>query len=163
MDDTTRQLSQLYRRSARPQTRCPSSTQLATLAQGGSWPWQRRGLTAHLAECPHCSAEFRSLLAIRDGLHDALDIPRQHSPSRGGWITALGTAGACTALLALVLLMPQGQQSSAPGGSESDLLFASTFAPASDSKADDTLFRGDFDSVRSDTVFRSDFGSQIRS
>jgi len=160
MDDTTRQLSQLYRRTTRPQTRCPSSAQLATLAQGRSWPWQRRGLTAHLAECPHCTAEFRGLLAIRDGLHDALGIPRQHHQSRGGWITALGTAGACTALLALVLLLPQGQQSSAPGGSESDLLFASSFAPTPASKADDTLFRGDFDSAHSDTVFRSDFGTQ---
>lgn len=160
MDDTTRQLSRLYRRTARPQENCPSSKHLSALAQGSAWPWQRRRLAGHLGECPHCAAEFRSLLAIRSGLHDALDAAHVGTRSRVGWIAAYGTAGACAALLAAVLLLPQGHEISAPDGGKSDLLFASDFTPESSSKPDDTLFRGDFDGTRPDTVFSSDFGSQ---
>lgn len=160
MDETTRRLSRLYRRTARPQANCPSSSQLASLAQGSAWPWQRRKISSHLAECSHCSGEFRSILAIREGLHDALHADNGHSRSRSGWMTAFGTAGACAALLAAVLLLPQGQELSAPAGTQSDLLFASDFTPSSSSSPDDTLFRGDFDGERADTVFSSDFGTQ---
>ncbi len=157
MDDTTRQLSQLYRRTTRPQDACPSSQRLAALAEGSVWPWQRNKLSRHLSTCPHCAAEMQSLLAVRDGLHDALGVARPGERSRFGWTLAFGTAGACAAALAVVLLLPQSHENAAPGNTGADLLFASDFAPASSTKSDDTLFRGDFDGGAAETLFQSDF------
>lgn len=163
MDSKTRELSQDYRRNVRPPDACPESADLAELAGGRPWPWQRRRLVNHLASCPHCASDFQTLLAMRGGLHDALGAPRPGERSRVGWLAAFGTAGACAAVLVAVLLLPQGMERNAPVSTESDLLFASDFAPGTRQRADETLFSGDFDGPGSDHLFESNFGGDFDS
>lgn len=151
-------------RTSRPVDACPDSRLLADLAAARVWPWQRRRLISHLPTCPHCAAELQSLLAIQDGLHDALGVTRPSDRTRLGWTAAFATAGACAAALAVVLLLAGQHPVPDPTGPASDLLFASSFADGAVRAADDTLFRGDFDgdigNRRPDTLFKSDFGSE---
>lgn len=153
MNDQIDHLSKLHRRTATPSTPCPDSDHLAALAAGEAWPWRRRRITRHLAECPHCADEYRTVLAARGGLREALGVA-ERGPARS-WLGALIPAGAAAGLAAvlIVALSPNPQSGSTPDAQR----IAS--APASD-----TLFASNFDNghhaaeSQSDTLFQSDFG-----
>ena len=153
MTEKTDHLSELHRRTTSPSTPCPDSDHLAALAAGEAWPWRRRRITRHLSECPHCADEYRTVLAARDGLRDALGAAGPGSAR--SWLSALIPAGAAAGLAAvlIVALSPNPQSGSTPDAPR----IAS--APASD-----TLFASNFDNGHpaaestSDTLFQSDFG-----
>jgi hypothetical protein len=165
MSEHDTKLSRLYRRTRQSADHCPDSAALADLAGGRVWPWQRRKLLGHLSTCSHCAAEMRSLLAIQGGLHDALGVARPSMLGRPGWMAAFGTAGACAAALAVILLLPGHDRVDAPTAPGKDLLFASTFAEGAAGTTNDTLFRGDFDGDFHDNgpdrLFASDFGEPL--
>jgi len=153
MNDQIDHLSELHRQTTTPSTPCPDSDHLAALAAGEAWPWRRRRITRHLAECPHCADEYHTVLAARDGLREALGVA-ERGASRN-WLGALVPVGAAAGLAAvlIVALAPNPQSGSTPDATR----IAS--APASD-----TLFASNFDNghaprAKSETLFRSDFGS----
>ena len=158
MDKETQHLAGLYRTAKRTQGGCPSSGQLARLADGSAWPWQRRRFTAHLAECSRCAEDYQSLLTARDGLREALDLPAHGG--RIGWLGAPAAAGsaavAVIAIVSTIALQSGPEPSSTPAGAatdtSSDRIFASNFGSdrANDDAdaAGDTLFSSDFDASR---------------
>jgi len=146
MNDELRKLSRMYRQMTGDRCDCPASAKLARLATGRAWPWQRRGLRAHLADCSACTAEYRTVLAARDGLDQALGSAAR-TPGPAGRLALLGTA-ASVAVVGLVLVSLSGDPAGAPA-SATDTIFASNFDPhVTDRGAEatrETLFRSDFD------------------
>jgi anti-sigma factor RsiW len=159
MDNETQQLAGLYRASNPAPCGCPSSDRLARLADGSAWPWQRRRITSHLAECSRCAEDYQALLTARDGLREALDLPAHGG--RVGWLGAPAAAGmaavAVVAIVSTVALQHGPEPSSMPAGaatdSSADRIFASNFggdmaADNGNAADDDTLFSSDFDARR---------------
>ena len=157
MDRETRRLADRYRAHHADGRACPESRSLARLAEGRAWPWQRRRLTDHLAGCAHCAGEYRTLLAARDGLRDALGVtPR--GDGGPGWLSGLAPAGAAAfaiAAVCAVLVFHEGPGTRPDPSPATDTIFASSFGPdrapvdpegaAHRDPAGDVLFRSDFD------------------
>jgi len=160
MDNETKHLAGLFRSTTRKPRGCPDSDQLARLADGSAWPWQRRRVAAHLSECSRCAEDYQSLLTARDGLREALDLPAHGG--RVGWLGAPAAAGmtalAVVAIVSTIAVQTSPEPSSMTAGnatgSSSDRIFASNFggdttsASESASGAEDVLFSSDFDARR---------------
>lgn len=163
MDNETRRLARLYRSSERTNSSCPDGSALARLADGSTWPWQRRRISAHLSECAHCADDYRTLLAARDGLRRALDLPERPAASSrtggAGWqpllAPAVGAAVAVVAVASVVMIAPGPESSGTPeqvAGTANDTIFVSDFDAGTDPASDS--------GTGSDMLFRSDFGEK---
>jgi hypothetical protein len=144
-------LKQLYRQRSAAST-CPAPGSLSDLAAGRAWPWQRRRLVRHLADCSACADDYRTLLAARPGLSTALAGFEPERVGPAGWLRPSRALAAAVGALALgVVLVGQWDDDAAPAP-QSGELFASEFepaAPAGDAAPSaDRLFRSDFDSRR---------------
>ncbi len=162
MDNETRELARLYRRTSKAAGSCPDSAALAHVAGGTAWPWQQRRVTTHIAECRHCADEVRTLLAARDGLRDALDLA-PHAIPGNNWLRGPAAAGvAAVAVVAIVASIavtqapePHTPTAAAVASAGADTIFASSFgndagqaAAGTESRRPDVLFRSDFDGSR---------------
>lgn len=164
MDNETRRLSRLYRNARESTSSCPDGRVLARLADGSAWPWQRRRVSGHLAECAHCADEYRALLVARDGLRRALDLPERADGSPrtagAGWqallAPAVGAAVVIAAVASVVMIAPGPGSSGAPEqvvGAAPETIFVSDFGAGKESAPDsrsggDMLFRSDFGETR---------------
>lgn len=145
MNDQTDGLIRLYRKTAESGT-CPPAEMLTEVAAGRAWPWQRRRLVNHLAQCPCCADDYRAVRNVRDDmlatLDDVADTPRRGlSPIWGG--AAFAAAAALVVALGVAVLVDHDTVSPS---ADDTLLFAAEFEPA-DTRHDpaETLFRSDFD------------------
>lgn len=158
MNEGQQQFGPDWDRAARPATPCPPPEQLAALAEGRAWPWQRRGLVRHLAHCGDCAGDFQVLCRARTGLLTELEALAESGPARPAFRPVAWTAAAAAGLCALVLVpwlaMDRPQSGPAQAGHsvnapepvfstafEGDQLASNRTVPA----ADDVLFREDFD------------------
>ncbi|MDT8438991.1 MAG: hypothetical protein RQ729_08300 [Wenzhouxiangellaceae bacterium] len=137
------------RRSAHGR-RCPDGARLARLAQGRVWPWQRRELIDHIAECADCAEDYRAVRMARDGLVQALGLPDPELGREGAFPPLAWLTGAAAAPVLAVLLHASLDPSSTPSAFDpaTDRLFASDFDGARGKAADvpaDVLFASDFD------------------
>jgi len=157
MDNETRAMAGIYQATTQDRRCCPESGSLARLAAGQAWPWQRRRLAAHLAGCAHCADEYRTLLAARDGLRDALGLTPGGATAgdRLPRLVPAGVAAVAVAALSAALVFntdPENRPHPAPAA---DTIFASNFDPkpapvdpegaGRRDPSGDVLFRSDFD------------------
>lgn len=162
MDNDTRQLAHLVQRVSSEARDCPDSESMARVAAGEAWPWQRRRVAAHVSKCSHCAAEYRTLLAARDGLRDALGLA-PHASSAGNWLRGPAVAGvAAVAVVAIVASIavtespePLDPSSTRVASSGTETIFSSSFggdvqqgAAGTEAPRPEVLFSSDFDGAR---------------
>ena len=144
-DNRTDNLGPLYRRMT-GSSECLPADALVDVAAGRAWPWQRRRVVAHLAECPHCADDYRAVRGVRDDMLGALDelapaSRRGLPPVWGG--AAFAAAAALVAVLGVSVLI---DRDTAGPAADEPVLFAAEFEPAEPRHAaGETLFSSDFD------------------